>query len=122
MPRAPDPKTLAAALSRFRAFFDELRGTSMERDDVLTQVALGLLSPEHVLMTGPPGTGKSALASAVIGRIPDERTGRPSVFARRSRTPWTRCNGRPRGPRPQPSPRMPRRAQTHSATPYGSSA
>lgn len=82
MPLPPEPAVLKAALERFRAFFDELRGVFVERDDVLTQIGLALLAREHVLMTGPPGTGKSALASAVIGRIPDERTGRPSVFAR----------------------------------------
>ena len=37
----------------------------------LTQVALALLGREHVLMTGPPGTAKSQIASATpcsVGR------------------------------------------------------
>lgn len=73
---------LRAASERFRGFFHELGRTFVERDDLLTQVALALLSREHVLMTGPPGTAKSGIAAAVLGRIVDERTGQPSVFAR----------------------------------------
>lgn len=71
-----------AAATRFRGFFQELSRTFVEREDLLAQVALGLLSREHVLMTGPPGTAKSGIASAVVGRIVDERTSKPSVFAR----------------------------------------
>ena len=67
---------------RFREFFEELNEVFVERDDVLKQTALGLLSREHVLMTGPPGTGKSKLSSAVLGRIVDETTGEPSLFSR----------------------------------------
>lgn len=71
-----------AAAERFRAFFQELGRVFVEREDVLAQIALGLLGREHVLMTGPPGTAKSGIAAAVLGRIVDERTGQPSVFAR----------------------------------------
>jgi MoxR-like ATPase len=73
---------LDTATGRFAQFFAELDGVFMERSDVLVQCALALLAREHVLMTGPPGTGKSALASAIINRIVDEHTGQPSVFAR----------------------------------------
>src|SRR3954462_13211105 len=73
---------LRAASERFRGFFNELGRTFVERDDLLTQVALALLSREHVLMTGPPGTAKSGIAAAVLGQIVDERTGKPGVFAR----------------------------------------
>src|SRR5688572_20608865 len=45
-------------------------------------MALALLSREHVLLSGPPGTAKNQLATAVVGRILDERTGAPSLFAR----------------------------------------
>ena len=71
-----------AASERFAGFFRELGRTFIERDDLLTQIALALLSREHVLMTGPPGTAKSGVAGAVLGRIVDERTGKPSVFSR----------------------------------------
>ncbi|WP_394821388.1 AAA family ATPase [Pendulispora albinea] len=70
------------AAQRFVAFFDELKAAFLERDDLFHQISLALLAREHVLMTGPPGTAKSAIASAVLGRIVDERTRVPSVFAR----------------------------------------
>ncbi len=70
------------AAKRFAEFFSELQRTFVERDDVLRQVALALLAREHVLLTGPPGTAKSSLASAVLARIVDDRSLAPSVFAR----------------------------------------
>ncbi|HVH44718.1 MAG TPA: AAA family ATPase [Labilithrix sp.] len=82
MSLATSTPELRAASERFRGFFSELGRSFVERDDLLAQVALALLSREHVLMTGPPGTAKSGIASAVLGRIVDERTGKPSVFAR----------------------------------------
>ncbi|MEQ8276182.1 MAG: MoxR family ATPase [Deltaproteobacteria bacterium] len=72
----------AEAAERFDRFFVELDTAFMERDETLLQFGLALLSREHVLMTGPPGTGKSQLADAVLNRVLDERTGKPSVFAR----------------------------------------
>src|SRR5207302_1515841 len=71
-----------AASDRFRGFFEELGRTFVEREDLLAQVGLALLGREHLLMTGPPGTAKSGVAAAVLGRIVDERTGEPSVFER----------------------------------------
>ena len=71
-----------SALERFRGFFEELRGVFVEREDVLTQMALALLSREHVLITGPPGTGKSRLAASVVGRVVHADTGEPSLFAK----------------------------------------
>src|SRR4051812_11476418 len=77
-----DPQRLEAAGSRFVAFFNELGRAFVEREELLAQIALALLSREHVLMTGPPGTAKSGVASAVLRRVVDERTGQPSLFAR----------------------------------------
>ena len=82
MSKPPDGARLAAAKSRFAAFFRELGEAFVEREDVLTQLALALLGREHVLLAGPPGTAKSALVDAVLGRIVDEETGRPSLYAR----------------------------------------
>src|SRR5687767_6792870 len=77
-----DPARLSAALERYRTFFGELRGLYLERDDVIDQSAMALLTREHHLITGPPGTAKSSLAHAIVGRIVDEATGRASVFSR----------------------------------------
>ena len=71
-----------AAAYRFRAFFEELANTFIEREDVLAQVALALLAREHVLLTGPPGTAKSGLANAIFGRIVCEDSGAPSLYSR----------------------------------------
>lgn len=79
---APDPNRVNVASKRFAAFFDELKLAFVEREDLLAQIALALLAKEHVLMTGPPGTAKSQVASAVLRRIVDERTGLPSLYAR----------------------------------------
>jgi MoxR-like ATPase len=75
-------ETLRSATRRFVAFFCELGEAFVEREDAIVQIALALLSREHVLMTGPPGTAKSRLAQAVLGRIVSEETGQPSLFAR----------------------------------------
>ncbi len=82
-PAAPSSAvSFDVAAGRFRDFFAELSRSFVERDDVLTQIELALLAREHVLMTGPPGTAKSGIATAVLGRILDEETGSPSLFAR----------------------------------------
>jgi MoxR-like ATPase len=73
---------LRQAGDRFVAFFRELQGAFIEREDVLKQIALALLSRQHVLMTGPPGTAKSQLATRVLGRIVSQDTGQPSLYAR----------------------------------------
>ena len=77
-----DPRRIEQASRRFKAFFDELGHAFLERDEVLEQVALALLCREHALLTGPPGTAKSQLASAVFGRIVCADSGSPSVYAR----------------------------------------
>ncbi len=73
---------LARASQRFDGYLRELRAAFLEREDVLTQIGLALLAREHVLLVGPPGTAKSQLARAALGRILDESTGEPSLFAR----------------------------------------
>jgi len=75
------PPYLQAARA-FRHFFGELRDAYLERETLFTQLELALLGREHVLVVGPPGTAKSAIASAVLGRILDERTGLPSLFSK----------------------------------------
>ncbi|MBZ4416443.1 AAA family ATPase [Myxococcus sp. RHSTA-1-4] len=78
----PHPPPYLQAARAFRHFFGELRDAYLERETLFTQLELALLSREHVLVVGPPGTAKSAIASAVLGRITDERTGLPSLFSK----------------------------------------
>jgi MoxR-like ATPase len=72
---------LASDARAFQAFLDAQRAAFLEREAVLEQLALALLAREHVLLTGPPGTAKSALAHAVLGGIVEE-DGKPSLFTR----------------------------------------
>ena len=72
---------LAPDARAFQAFLEALRTAFLERDAVLEQLALALLAREHVLLTGPPGTAKSALAHAVLGGIVEE-DGEASLFTR----------------------------------------
>ncbi|WP_240360708.1 AAA family ATPase [Pyxidicoccus caerfyrddinensis] len=78
----PQPPPYLQAARAFRHFFGELRDSYLERETLFTQIELALLGREHVLVVGPPGTAKSAIASAVLGRIIDERTGQPSLFSK----------------------------------------
>ncbi len=78
----PHPPPYLQAARAFRHFFGELRDAYLERETLFTQLELALLGREHVLVVGPPGTAKSAIASAVLGRIIDERTGLPSLFSK----------------------------------------
>jgi len=57
-PGLPDPQTL-------RAVTDWLGQGLLERTDHARVLLLALLSGEHVLLVGPPGTAKSALARRV---------------------------------------------------------
>lgn len=81
-PQRSRPAPFQEAAQAFRAFFQELSEAFFERETLLIQVALGLLCREHVLVTGPPGTAKSAVANSVLGRIVDEVSGLPSLFSK----------------------------------------
>ena len=72
----------ADAASNFRAFFGELREAFLEREWLFTQLELALLCREHVLIIGPPGTAKSAIAGATLGRIVDASSNLPSLFSK----------------------------------------
>lgn len=77
-----DDARFTEASAAFRGFFLELREAFLEREALFTQLELALLCREHVLIIGPPGTAKSAIASAVLGRIVDEASGLPSLFSK----------------------------------------
>src|SRR4249920_1996526 len=54
---------------RLRRVRDELSATFMERGDLIDGALAALLSRQHVLIIGPPGTAKSMLADALCRRV-----------------------------------------------------
>ena len=58
---------------KFSKLEDELDGLYMERREQIHGLLLALVAREHVLLLGPPGTAKSAVIGAIIGRIKSAR-------------------------------------------------
>lgn len=56
-------------IDTFRRIEAEMNATFAERQDPIRGVLVGLLSRQHVLFLGPPGTAKSALARDICERI-----------------------------------------------------
>ena len=80
----------SASGGQVRRLLPGAQGAFVEREDLLAQIALALLSREHVLMTGPPGTAKSQLAAPRAR--PHRRRGRPgSPACSRGSSPRARC-------------------------------
>jgi MoxR-like ATPase len=59
----------AASIAQINAHIDRLSRQFVARRALLELVVLGLISREHVLLIGPPGTGKSAAVQAVAAAI-----------------------------------------------------
>jgi MoxR-like ATPase len=57
------------ARDRLRRVRDELSATFMERSELIDGALAALLSRQHVLIIGPPGTAKSMLADALCRRV-----------------------------------------------------
>ena len=56
-------------LSKFRALRDDLNANLLEREEAVEASLVGLLTANHVLMLGPPGTAKSLLVRSISERI-----------------------------------------------------
>src|SRR5712691_5574491 len=56
-----------------QAIESELCAEFLEREDQVRGMLTALLSNQHLLLIGPPGTAKSALVSAVVGRLTGAR-------------------------------------------------
>ena len=68
-----DPFALPDAVARLRLHLDALSRRFVGRHALLELVVLGLVAREHLLLIGPPGTGKSAAVQA-IARSVDARS------------------------------------------------
>lgn len=62
-------ETSADAVEKINAHIDALSARFVARRSVLELVVLGLISREHVLLIGPPGTGKSAVVQAIADSV-----------------------------------------------------
>lgn len=62
-------KSVGPAVSRIKSHIDRLSEQFVGRRALLELVMLGLVSREHVLLIGPPGTGKSAAVQAVASAV-----------------------------------------------------
>lgn len=78
---AEQDERVAAAATAFAGLGEALRKRFPEREHVVDSLELALLAREHLLLFGPPGTGKSELAATGLRSLLDD-TGRPSVFSR----------------------------------------
>lgn len=67
-------KNLAlSAVGKINAIKSELLAIFLERDEVIEDLMRALVSGQHILMLGPPGTGKSNLADELTSRIESAR-------------------------------------------------
>src|SRR5260370_3080766 len=57
------------ALSKLARIREELNRMFLERIDLIDGAIVAMLSANHVLIIGPPGTAKSMLADELCGRI-----------------------------------------------------
>jgi MoxR-like ATPase len=55
--------------TEIKAFRDTLGASLIERESEIEAALIGLIAREHVLLVGPPGTAKSALANGVTHAI-----------------------------------------------------
>ena len=64
---------MATLREKFTALGALLGGQFQERDQVVSGMLTAALAGEHVLLLGPPGTAKSALARAFCGGVDGSR-------------------------------------------------
>ncbi len=68
---APSAATTLPTQHRFLHLRATLNAAFQEREHIVDALLAALVAGEHVVMLGPPGTGKSAIARAVCGAFGD---------------------------------------------------
>lgn len=63
--------SIMTAQEKLKKIREELKQTFLERSDLIDGALSALLSSQHVLIIGPPGTAKSMLADEICRRIVD---------------------------------------------------
>jgi len=62
-------ETIMAAQEKLKKIREELKQTFLERSELIDGALSALLSSQHLLIIGPPGTAKSMLADQICRRI-----------------------------------------------------
>lgn len=65
----PSVSLIKQAAAKLSAIEREMNNLFLEREDEIRSIIVGLVAGRHVLLLGPPGTGKSALAYEIASRI-----------------------------------------------------
>jgi MoxR domain in the MoxR-vWA-beta-propeller ternary systems len=69
MSTTPNLAPVKPSLDKLQALERELIAYLIERDEVIRASLVALLSRQHLVVLGPPGTGKSALVTSLAERI-----------------------------------------------------
>jgi MoxR-like ATPase len=69
MSTTPNLAPVKPSLDKLQALERELIAYMIERDEVIRASLVALLSRQHLVVLGPPGTGKSALVTSLAERI-----------------------------------------------------
>jgi MoxR-like ATPase len=64
-----DVASIKPSLDKLQAIERELTASLIERDEVIRASLAALLARQHLVVLGPPGTGKSALVTELARRI-----------------------------------------------------
>jgi MoxR-like ATPase len=69
MSTTPNLASIKPSLDKLQAIERELAASLIERDEVIRASLVALLSRQHLVVLGPPGTAKSALVTELAQRI-----------------------------------------------------
>ena len=69
MTRTLNLASVIPSLDKLQALERELAASLIERDEVIRASLVALLARQHLIVLGPPGTGKSALVTSLAERI-----------------------------------------------------